>query len=89
MPRLGPMFLRDLLQEKGIRTPSELGRRLGISKQHAWLLWHGKVLPSADMLRRFRESLRIPLDELADLEREEPPKRRGPRAKHPPNQDGV
>jgi transcriptional regulator with XRE-family HTH domain len=83
------MFLRDLLRDKGIRTPSELGRRLGISKQHAWLLWHGKVLPSTEMLGRFRERLQIPLDELADLEREAPPKRRGPRPKHPPNQDGV
>jgi transcriptional regulator with XRE-family HTH domain len=83
VPILRPMILRDILIAKGVVGPSDLGRRLDISKQHAWLLWHGKNLPSLEMAQRIRERLGIPLDKLAELEREEPLKRRGPRPKPP------
>jgi transcriptional regulator with XRE-family HTH domain len=80
VPRLVSMFLRDFLPKKGIRGPSELGRRLGISRQHAFLLWHGHVMPSAEMLQKLRD-LGIPADKLMALERAEPAKRRGPKPK--------
>jgi transcriptional regulator with XRE-family HTH domain len=81
MPIVQPMILREILTEKGIPGPSELGRQLGISKQHAWLLWHGKVLPGPELLRKLRDQLKIPVEQLLELERAEPVKRRGPRPK--------
>jgi transcriptional regulator with XRE-family HTH domain len=81
---LGGMLLRELLAQKGVAGPSDLGRRLEISRQHASLLWHGKVLPSPEMLRKLRDRLGVSLDELAELERAIPLKRRGPRPKPPP-----
>ena len=83
MPRLARMFLRDFLPQKGIPGPSELGRRLGISRQHAFLLWHGHVLPSAEMLQKL-QSLGIPAEKLMALERAEPAERRGPKPKRRP-----
>jgi transcriptional regulator with XRE-family HTH domain len=78
---LSPMLLSDILRAKGVVGPSDLGRRLGISKQHAWLLWTGKSLPSLEMAQRIRDHLDISLDELAELERTVPLKRRGPKPK--------
>jgi transcriptional regulator with XRE-family HTH domain len=75
------MLLSDILLARGVTGPSDLGRRLGISKQHAWLLWTGKSLPSLEMAQRIRDRLGISLDVLAELERKEPLKRRGPRPK--------
>ena len=74
-------LLKDILLAKGVAGPSDLGRRLGISKQHASLLWNGKNLPSLEMAQRIRDRLGISLDALAELEREEPLKRRGPKPK--------
>jgi transcriptional regulator with XRE-family HTH domain len=74
-------LLKDILLAKGVVGPSDLGRRLGISKQHAWLLWNGESLPSMEMAQRIRDRLGISLDELAELERKEPLKRRGPKPK--------
>jgi transcriptional regulator with XRE-family HTH domain len=83
MPILQRMILHEILTQKGIPGPSELGRQLGISKQHAWLLWHGKVLPGPELLRELRDRLEIPLEQLVELERAEPLKPRGPRPKQP------
>jgi transcriptional regulator with XRE-family HTH domain len=87
MARLAVMRLRDLLPKQDIPGPSELGRRLEISRQHAWLLWHGYVLPSAEMLQKLR-SLGIPAEKLMELERAEPAARRGPKLKRPPQRKG-
>jgi transcriptional regulator with XRE-family HTH domain len=73
------MLLRDLLPQHGIPTIDALRRRLGMAKQYAWLLWHGKIALSADMLRRLHQALGIPLEELIQVERATPPKRRGRR----------
>jgi transcriptional regulator with XRE-family HTH domain len=81
VPILSPMLLSDILLAKGVVGPSDLGRRLGISKQHAWLLWTGKSLPSLEMAQRIRDRLGISLDELAELERTIPLQRRGPKPK--------
>ena len=81
MPIVDRMILRDILAQKGIPGPSELGRQLEISKQHAWLLWHGKVLPGPELLRKLRDRLEIAVEQLLELERAEPLKPRGPRPK--------
>jgi transcriptional regulator with XRE-family HTH domain len=81
VPILDCMVLKDILLPKGVVGPSDLGRRLGISKQHASLLWNGNNLPSLEMAQRIRERLGVSLDELAELERREPLKRRGPKPK--------
>jgi transcriptional regulator with XRE-family HTH domain len=71
------MFLRDLLPQYGIASITELCQRLGLRKQYAWLLWHGKIALSSDMLRRFHGEVGIPVDALLQVERAEPAKRRG------------
>jgi hypothetical protein len=71
------MFLRDLLPQYGIPSIAALRQRLGLTKQYAWLLWHGKIALSSDMLRRFHGELDVPVDALLKVERAEPAKRRG------------
>jgi transcriptional regulator with XRE-family HTH domain len=71
------MFLRDLLPQYGIPSIVALRQRLGLTKQYAWLLWHGKIALSSDMLRRLHGELGIPLAVLLQVERAEPAKRRG------------
>jgi transcriptional regulator with XRE-family HTH domain len=70
-------FLRDLLPHYGITSIAELRRRLTLTKQYAWLLWHGKIGLSADMLRRLHGELGVPLEVLMQVERAQPAKRRG------------
>lgn len=71
------MFLRDLLPQYGIASIAELCQCLGLRKQYAWLLWHGKIALSSDMLRRLHGELGVPLEALLRVERAEPAKRRG------------
>jgi transcriptional regulator with XRE-family HTH domain len=71
------MFLRYLLPHYGVPSIAELRRRLGLTKQYAWLLWHGKIALSADMMRRLHGELHVPLEALMRVERAEPAKRRG------------
>jgi transcriptional regulator with XRE-family HTH domain len=70
-------FLRDLLPHYGLTSIAALRRRLGLTKQYAWLLWHGKIALSVDMLRRLHGELGVPLEALMQVERAEPAKRRG------------
>ena len=55
------MFLRDLLPQYGVPSIAALCQRLGLRKQYAWLLWHGTIALSADMLRRLHGELGVPL----------------------------
>jgi len=71
------MFLRDLLPQYGIPSIVALRQRLGLTKQYAWLLWHGKVALSSDMMRRLHGELGLPLEALMQVERATPAKRRG------------
>ena len=71
------MFLRDLLPHYGVPSIAELRRRLGLTKQYAWLLWHGKIGLSSDMMRRLHGELGISLEALMQVERAQPAKRRG------------
>jgi hypothetical protein len=81
------MFLRDLLPQYGIPSIAELRRRLGLRKQYAWLLWHGKIALSADMMRRLHGELGIPLEALMQIERAEPAKPRGRKPTQPPPEE--
>jgi transcriptional regulator with XRE-family HTH domain len=72
------MKLRDLLDAHGIPTIAEFRRRTGLSKQHAWNLWHGEVNIGLRMARRLEERLGLPYTVFLELERERPPAARPP-----------
>jgi transcriptional regulator with XRE-family HTH domain len=88
LPTVRVMILGDLLPQYGITSIAELRRRLGLTKQYAWMLWHGKIALSNDMLRRLHKELGLPLETLIQVERATPAKRRGrpPRHQHPQDQ---
>jgi transcriptional regulator with XRE-family HTH domain len=79
------MILGELLRQKGVASAAELGRKLGIARQHAWLLWTGRHLPSYELLQRLATELQLDPDDLAHLERAKPPKdgrrRKGPKGR--------
>ena len=74
MVTVGTMILGEVLRQHGIASAAELGRRIAIARQHAWLLWTGRHLPSYDILHRLTTDLNIPPEALANLERAQPPK---------------
>jgi hypothetical protein len=84
MPILADVILRDLLNQHGVTTIEAFWRGLGVTKQYGWLLWHGKIGLSGPMIKRMHETFDIPLEELVLVEREIPPKRRGPKQKPQP-----
>jgi transcriptional regulator with XRE-family HTH domain len=71
------MFLRDLLPQYGISSIAALRHRLGLTKQYAWLLWHGKIALSSDVMRRLHGEFDIPFETLMQVERATPAKKRG------------
>jgi Domain of unknown function DUF29 len=60
------MFLRDLVPQPDITSIAALRQRLGLTKRYAWLLWHGELALSADMMHRLYGELGVPHD-LEDL----------------------
>ena len=72
------MKLRDLLDAHGISTIAEFRRRTGLSKQHAWNLWHGEANIGLRMARRLEAQLGLPYTVFLELEREHPPAARPP-----------
>jgi transcriptional regulator with XRE-family HTH domain len=72
------MKLRDLLTSHGIGTIAEFRRHTGLSKQHAWNLWHGQVNIGLRMARRLEAGLGLPYTVFLELERERPPALRPP-----------
>jgi len=70
-------FLRHLLPTYGVPSITALCQRLGLHKQYAWLLWHGKIGLSTAMLRRLHDELGVPLEELLRVERATPAKAAG------------
>jgi transcriptional regulator with XRE-family HTH domain len=72
------MKLRDLLKAHDIPTIAEFRRRTGLSKQHAWNLWHGRANVGLHLARRLSERLDIPYVTFLELERERPPAARPP-----------
>jgi transcriptional regulator with XRE-family HTH domain len=75
------MTLRQLLRQHGITRSSELGHRLGISRQQAYLLWQGKRRLSRAMIYRISEATGIGPAELflAELPMPQPQPRGRPR----------
>jgi transcriptional regulator with XRE-family HTH domain len=72
------MKLQDFLKDHGIPTIAEFRRRAGLSKQHAWNLWHGEANIGLRMARRLEERLDIPYTVFLELERERQPAARPP-----------
>jgi transcriptional regulator with XRE-family HTH domain len=62
------MTLRDLLNRHGITTIRDFAQRAGLSRQHAWNLWHAQVGVGTEMLKRLHTRLGIPLEELIGVE---------------------
>jgi transcriptional regulator with XRE-family HTH domain len=84
MATVARMYLRDLLIAKGIHTAAEFGRRIDISRQHAWTLWTGKTLPSLETIQLLIREFGIDPADLAQLRRHTPDTsdaRRKPRGK--------
>src|ERR671923_2183936 len=77
-PTVQAMKLRDLLKAHGIPTIAEFRRRTGLSKPHAWNLWHGRANVGLHPARRLEERLGIPYTVFLELERERPPAARPP-----------
>ena len=77
MSSIATMVLREVLPDYGCRTLMELARGLGLRKQYAWRLWHGKIALSLDMARRIHETFGVPAEVLIQVTRETPEKRRG------------
>jgi transcriptional regulator with XRE-family HTH domain len=77
-PTVQAMKLRDLLDAHGIPTIADFRRRTGLSKAHAWQLWHGEVNIGVRMARRLEARLGIPYTVFLELERERPPAARPP-----------
>ena len=66
------MTLRQLLRQKGIMQSSELAKRVGISRQSAYMLWQGKRALSRAMAYRISEATGISPAELFYAERPMP-----------------
>ena len=87
MALVADVILRELLRQHGVTRIEEFWRRLGVTKQYGWLLWHGKIGLSGPMIKRIHETFEIPLEELVQVERATPPRQRGPR--RPPTEGGT
>ena len=77
MPTVASMVLKEILPDYGCASLTELAGGIGVRKQYAWLLWHGKIALSLDMLRRIHEAFGVPVEVLAQVTRKTPEKRRG------------
>jgi transcriptional regulator with XRE-family HTH domain len=66
--RFTGMTLQTLLQQHGITTIRDFAQRTGLSRQHAWNLWHAQVGLGTDMLKRLHTRLGIPLEELIQVD---------------------
>jgi plasmid maintenance system antidote protein VapI len=80
------MVLKEVLPDYGCPSLMDLARGIGVRKQYAWLLWHGKIALSLDMARRIHEAFKVPVEVLMQITRKTPPKRRG-RHPQPPKED--
>jgi hypothetical protein len=72
------MTLEALLKAHGIATIAAFRRRAGLSKQHAWNLWHGQANIGLRMARRLGECLNLPYTVFLELDRQRPPGARPP-----------
>jgi plasmid maintenance system antidote protein VapI len=70
-------LLKDVLPRAGIASIAEFRRRLGLTKQYAWKLWHGHIGLSAAMITRLHHELGLAYETLHQVQRATPPKPRG------------
>jgi transcriptional regulator with XRE-family HTH domain len=78
------MTLPELLERYRVYTIRDFADRTGLSRQYAWNLWHGAANLGRRNLERLHEALGIPFDELMQVERKQPAKRREPKPLRPP-----
>ena len=64
------MTLDELLKSHGIHRPADLKALLGIQRQYAWQLWHGKRRFTPEQALKLLDVHGVPMDELY---RAEPP----------------
>jgi transcriptional regulator with XRE-family HTH domain len=76
-----PVTLKRVLARHGITTLKQFTRALGISRQHAWAFWSGRVGVGKLTMARLHKEFGIPLEELMAIESPSDPKPRG-RPKH-------
>lgn len=83
------MTLRQLLRQKGITQSKDLAKLVGISRQHAYLLWQGRQGISRAMAYRISEATGLSPAELFYAERPMPmPQLKGrPRKRREPAPD--
>jgi transcriptional regulator with XRE-family HTH domain len=66
------MTLREMLEERtDIRTPGALRAKIGsdeMSRQQAWLLWHGRTSLGLRTAKRIAQATGIPLEDLAEVD---------------------
>jgi transcriptional regulator with XRE-family HTH domain len=68
------MTLQTLLQHHGITTIKALAHQTGLTRQHAWNLWHGQAGVGKAMMKRLHERLHIPLEDLILVDQPTPPR---------------
>jgi transcriptional regulator with XRE-family HTH domain len=78
------MTLPELLERYRVYTIRDFADRTGLSRQYAWNLWHGVAGLGRRNLERIHEALGIPFDELMQVERKKPTKRREQTPLRPP-----
>jgi transcriptional regulator with XRE-family HTH domain len=71
------MTLQTLLQRHGITTIKALAQQAGLTRQHAWNLWHGQAGVGKAMMKRLHERLNIPLEDLILVDPPPPPRPMG------------
>lgn len=63
------MKLQDILKQHGITELRDFMERAGIpSRQQAWSLWHGEAGVGKVMAQRLHERLKIPIEELIQVD---------------------
>ena len=70
--RLRRMTLPELLERYRIYTIRAFAERTGLSRQHAWNLWHGVAGIGKQTMGRLHARLGIPLEALMQVERAKP-----------------
>ena len=73
------MTLPNLLKRYDIHTIRELTHRTGLSRQQCWALWHGKTGVGLETVKLLHEKLKIPLEELIQIDPPPDPKKRSGR----------
>jgi transcriptional regulator with XRE-family HTH domain len=91
---VGGMTLQQLLKRYHVHTIRELSEKTGLSRQHAWQLWHGYTGVGKATITRLHRGLQIPVelllqvDPVANHRTPDPPRKRGRKPRQPENPSG-